>query len=369
MKRRNRESGTELFRIFFAIGVIVLHYNNKKIGGALLFVEPNSFNYYWIFLTESVFIAAVDFFICVSGYYSCNNKKSKTIKALSLLIQVMFVRELTYIIDVVMGGAALSIKDLVANLLPVNSFAILFSALYIVSPFINCLLNSLNKKQIRRMTILLFIIFSVSTLIIDYLNVFTSSEYGSLSTISYRGSLNGYTIVNYVLLYIIGASIRLLNIDIRKFKCIIACAVGIVMIFSEALVDTAMGISPVVWHYNNFIVIGFTFFMVCLATRINIKSRIINELAGACLMSMLLNNYLLSFFDIKKAVTNSIFYLIGHQLLVVIVIYICSYLLYKVWSALWGVFVKVTKINVALEKLDCLIYEGFDRENSKSKKV
>lgn len=53
------------------------------------------------------------------------------------------------------------------TLVPSNWFVILYSTLYIISPYINILLEQLSGKQKKKMVIVLFAIFSVWPTIVD----------------------------------------------------------------------------------------------------------------------------------------------------------------------------------------------------------
>ena len=71
------------------MGVIVLHYNNKDIGGALQYVTKGSINYHFLNVIESLFICAVDLFILITGYYMINTQKRNVIKPIKLIFQVI----------------------------------------------------------------------------------------------------------------------------------------------------------------------------------------------------------------------------------------------------------------------------------------
>lgn len=75
MIEKKRESNIELLRILAMIGVIVLHYNNSEIGGALKYVQPDSLNEIILLALESMFICAVDVFVLITGYFLSNSRK------------------------------------------------------------------------------------------------------------------------------------------------------------------------------------------------------------------------------------------------------------------------------------------------------
>lgn len=75
VSKKQRNSSIELLRILAMCGVIILHYNNKNVGGAFAQVPPNTTNQYILFLLESLSIISVNLFLIVSGYFLCRTKK------------------------------------------------------------------------------------------------------------------------------------------------------------------------------------------------------------------------------------------------------------------------------------------------------
>lgn len=67
-KMKKRLSNIELLRILAMSGVVILHYNNVAMDGALAYVEHNSINYYVLLFLESLTICAVDLFILISFF-------------------------------------------------------------------------------------------------------------------------------------------------------------------------------------------------------------------------------------------------------------------------------------------------------------
>lgn len=96
-------------------------------------------------------------------------------------------------------------QGLIMTLVPSNWFVILYSTLYIISPYINILLEQLSGKQKKKMVIVLFAIFSVWPTIVDLSGEILGKEWIGLSSVGMYGSEWGYSIVNFLLVYIIGA--------------------------------------------------------------------------------------------------------------------------------------------------------------------
>ena len=146
----DRNSSIELLRIIIMHGVIILHYNNGEIGGALLHANPGSINWFYLFFSENLFICAVDLFIMISAYYLTDSQNRKTIKVVELIIQVIVFREAFYVMSTLLNKEPLSLKEFLINLLPVNYFVILYGVLYIISPYINILLDHLSRDALKK---------------------------------------------------------------------------------------------------------------------------------------------------------------------------------------------------------------------------
>ena len=80
-----RQSNIELLRILAAFGVIVQHYNNPNIGGAIRAVIPRSPNAMILAFLHVGMICAVDLFILISGYFMRDTKKRDLLKPVKLL--------------------------------------------------------------------------------------------------------------------------------------------------------------------------------------------------------------------------------------------------------------------------------------------
>ena len=91
LKQQTRTSNIELLRIVLILMVITLHYLNGAdwAGGALSHVVPGSFNYYAAHLVEAACIMAVNAFVLITGYFSCNKTSislAKPVKLYGLLV-------------------------------------------------------------------------------------------------------------------------------------------------------------------------------------------------------------------------------------------------------------------------------------------
>lgn len=151
-----RYSKFEILRILAIMGVIILHYNAILLD----YVFENSINKEMIYFTESMCICSVNIFILISGYFMCQSKKQTLWKPIELWFQVIVFNIVMSLLSMAMNGGG-SLSQLCKALLPINYFVNLYVVLYIISPYLNCLINRLSIKQLRRMVFTSFILFSI----------------------------------------------------------------------------------------------------------------------------------------------------------------------------------------------------------------
>lgn len=358
-KQGERESSIELLRIISAMGVILLHYNNPAIGGAFIFVEEGSINHYYLFLTQNIFICAVNVFIIISGYFLCTTEKRNFIKVVELIIQVIFFNGIYYLFAIVFNSAQVNFSGVINCFIPKNYYVILYSALYLISPYLNIVMKQLNRIRLRKFVIINFVLFSLYTIFVDYASAFTGLNLGELSTIGLNGSSAGYTIVNFVLVYIIGAYIRENDILVNKKKVSLFLLFLIFTMQMMTIVEFKSGLeSNIVWNYNNPIIIIMAACILLLFRQIKIWSKVINELAKGAFTCFLFHTTILPWFKIKQMVTSSLFILVVNQLMMVSVIYLTSYIMYKVYSFFSKPLIKI--ITPLCCKIDKMLLENLE---------
>lgn len=199
-----RDSGIELLRIMAALGVVVLHYNGSA---ALSLVNKGSLNAYILLMLEGLFICAVNVFVLISGYFLSGTTKRKTVKAVELVVQVVVMS-----VGIYLGSSLLSnsftIGGTLASAIPNNYFVSLYITLYLISPYINLAINKLSDKSLVIATVIMFLLFSVWPTFLDTVCQITGMGLGGLYTTNASGSQLGYSIVNFALMYLLGAVLR-----------------------------------------------------------------------------------------------------------------------------------------------------------------
>ena len=320
-----RNSSIELLRIIAQLGVIILHYNNPDIGGALKHVVSGSLNHYYLCLSESAFICAVNVYVIISSFFLSNSNTRKVYKIVELYLQVICFNFLFYIVSI-MRGASLNINSFLLCLLPNNYFVVLYSVLYIISPYINLLTDKLNKKQFQTLVLYSFGIFSVWSYFVDCLELF--GDFSGMSPIGMRGSQAGYTIVNFALLFLIGSYIKKNEPDFSNRKLLLIVFACIIAIF---FISIGIGKG---WNYNSPFVILLSATIFMLFNRFDFKNDWINKLASASFTCFLVQEriVLLLSDQITEIANRNIAIVITHQIGVSVSIFLFSYIIHILYS-------------------------------------
>lgn len=323
-----RESNFELLRCILMFMVIILHYNLEGMGSAFSYVVPGTINYYFIYFIESMSIGATNVFVLLAGYFGWKSKDRMTLrKPIGLAIYVVAYNVLFCILNTVLLGHPISIWTIFFNLIPKNWYITLYVTLLILSPYINWMIPKISSKALDRLILLMFGLFAVYPTILDILSekfmVVTSGMY----PISMTTSLYGYSIVNFVMLYLIGAALSKQNLFQHSMKWdVLAYVVLTCVVFVQKI---KLGAA---WSYANPILImsGIAFFNIF--RKMHFTSKVVNILAKASLGVFLLHTqymvcqYGWSFWNIPSACQGSLIGLGMHLLACCLVTYfVCTF--------------------------------------------
>ncbi len=327
-----RDSNIELLRILTMLGVIVLHYNNPAIGGGLLYAAEGSANFYLLYFLESICMFAVNIFIIISGFYLSGSDERKTIKPLELLVQVIVLSVAVFTLKIVLGREAFSATGLLMAMVPNNWFVILYIALFLISPFLNAIFHVASGKTLKTMLVVLLVVLSIYPTLVDVFSEISGNKLVGLSTIGAYGSQWGYTLTNFVLLYLIGAYLRKTDLRIRSGKLLLFLALCIILLIGWARVNDFIGFTGErsAWVYSNPIVILGAAAVFLLFRNLKLKpSRAINALAKGAFTVYLLHAVFVVQLNIPQYAQGNVFALAGHILISAVVIYgIC-------WAVYW----------------------------------
>lgn len=196
-----RKSNFELMRIISMILIIVWHI---IIHGHIIEHTIGTINFI-LNMILSICIVHVNSFVLLSGYFGYD-KKSSINKVIKLLNMTLFYSALIVIIC-----TKLNLINLDSNVEFLKQFSYIpfsqywfiktYMLLYLLSPFINKLINNLNKNQYRTLLLVSFLIFSI-------IPVFSGEQIFNVN--------QGYSLYNFIFLYILGAYLRIYPLDKSK---------------------------------------------------------------------------------------------------------------------------------------------------------
>ena len=261
------QSNFELLRIVCIIMIISLHYFNASMGGALdtKNIPDSHFNYYLVRFLESFCIVAVNCFILITGYFMNKSEKIKLKKIIDLIGVMLFYNISLYILAIILKLQNLDKESIDTFIKTFHSkgcwFIIIYILLYILSPFINIVIKNITKKQFEFLILFMLIAFSIYP---TFLSSTTVQD-------------NGYGIINFIMLYLIGAYISIYKYN--KKNGFIYLSVYIIMQLITYFISLNKMVVIGAFAYNSiFNIIGAVSLFLAFS-KIKIQSNIINTVA------------------------------------------------------------------------------------------
>lgn len=351
-KKTERNSNIELLRILVTLFVIILHYNNANNGKAFSYTQNIlPANYQFLLLFEMFAICAVNVFVLISGYFMCNSKKADVTKILRLYFDVIFFSVFRYVLLCMLKRRSFSVSNLISNMIPLNWYVAVYTSLYLISPYLNKIIRGMKEKRFRTMLLILILVFSVWPSALEFITFQTGKKLTSLNPISIQGSTAGYSIVNFVVLYMFGAYIRQHYNDKRDFKTALVSL--LIYVFSSILLTVYANtyFSGAVSYCNPFVILQSVSLFKAFQC-LNIKSKLINSLASCSFAVYLMHSFFFSYAKIEQYVTGRLRMILVHIIASSIIIYLLSAIIYKIYF-----FISNPVLTWCQKKLSFLTYE------------
>ncbi len=345
-----RQSNIELARLVSILGVIFLHYNNRSMGGALEYVTRGTTNFLVMNGFESLFIFAVDLFILISGYFLINSGKRALFKPLTLFIQFVIFKLLFLGVDAALGTEPFSIEGLVKCFLPNDWFINLYIVLFFISPFINIAIRKLSDKHQKLLLILLILFFSVEPSVVDIIGGFLGLNLDHMSFIGLAGSEGGYSIVQFVLMYIIGGVLR------QQEKTMVPSSRRMPVLVYLVCASLTLGIgvmTEMAYEYCCPLVMGeaVCVFLIFRDMKIG-TSKIINYLAKGCFTVYLVHHHFYKYFDIEHYANGSTPLFALHTIGTAVAIFLICSILHFIYDTCTKAALKKLKNSLAKFEYD-----------------
>lgn len=334
-----RQSNVELLRIIASLGVVMLHFNFTggidNTSGAIKTV---------LLFLESLSISSVNIFLIIFGYFSYKKFSISMIKPVNLLTQVVFVNLIFYIFySLILFANSFDIHGLFLSFVPNNYFIVFYIALYFLSPFINKLMSVLSSKSRKIFVVDCLIIISLYPFLVDLLN-YIATYFGyhinDLSTVTREGALDGYTLVNFALMYIIGCFMRYKQDEITnmgKIKPFLMFSLASFIIFFSTFISIDNHFVPSLsLSYGNPIVIVQSVSIMLIFLNMDIKyNKAINKISKASLMCYLVHLHIIKYFSSQRMLKGlNLLELFLYVIFTFSVIYFLSYIAMALYNIL-----------------------------------
>lgn len=338
--RAKRQSNIELLRIIAACGVIILHYNNPNIGGGFAAVNDGSINQGILTFFESLSICAVNLYVLISGYFMRDSMKRDFLKPVELIAQLIIIELAFCLIKELPKGSGLDFETVLEYFTPSYWFIFVYIALYLISPYINLVWSHLNDSGKKNLLLILTGLFSVYAVIVDIVQYYYQNDIYGASTIGIFGSQSGYTIVNFVLVYLIGCYLKDCEEKGKKTgtgKLVLLLALTVAAIFGLTFLDKSITgraiFDTTAYNYEHPLVIIEAVLVFLIFRNINIgSSKVINKLAVASFPAYLIHMNLLEYCGVEQFVQENAALLTAHILGCTIIMYLISFGIFLIYD-------------------------------------
>ena len=205
-KPLQRNNNIEILRIIAMFMIIAGH----AITHTDIYDNVGEINFYFVKFFDIVFNVATNVYVVISGYLLCE-KTFKIKKVFVLWLQILFYSIIIYLVLILTNQIDFSLNSLVKVIMPISGnqywFARVYLGLYILSPFLNILIKSLNQKQFQCLLVVLTILFSLWGSFIPF-----------ATTLNVEG---GNSIIWFCVLYMFAAYIRIYGVPLKSNKALI----------------------------------------------------------------------------------------------------------------------------------------------------
>ena len=193
IQKKERNVSLDLLRVIAMMMIVTLHCLAK--GNVLSIQTPSIKIFAWTL--EAFCIVAVNVYVLISGYFLIDSK-FKIKKVLCLWGEVLFYSISLLIISKIFG-VSIGLKNTIYCLFPVLTkvnywFVTIYLLMYILSPFVNILINHMSKREHFNLIMILIVIFSIISLVLPYNSLIDNT--------------NGTGIIWFIILYFVSTYIK-----------------------------------------------------------------------------------------------------------------------------------------------------------------
>ena len=269
---RKRENNFELLRIIAMIMIIILHFNCH--GRIMSNLKIGSIEYFVTYFLEYSCIIAVNIYVMITGYYMIKSK-IKISKLIKLELEIIFYSVGIYIILILFNKCNFNTATMIKSCFPILTkqywFMSAYMGLYILIPFINKFVGSINKKEYTILLIILTVLLS-----------FVKTIYNKNDVFEVNG---GYGLFWFIYLYLMAGYIRIhLDKKIKNSKLFVTYIFMIILQILIRYISTKINIRilslymDISLQYNSFFILIETLAIFLLFKNLRISNNIVNKI-------------------------------------------------------------------------------------------
>lgn len=317
--KKIRNSNIELLRIISMLFIVTSHYTvHNGFDNSILPFGLNRI----ILDCATLGNIGVILFVLISGYFMIGQDRIKPVKVVMLWLQTIFYSVIIYFICILLNSNTFSLSSFIKCFFPITFnqywFIGVYMLMYILSPYINKFLNSIDKKQHFKFNLVMLVLFSLLP------TLTTKMDYGN-------------ELIQFILFYSLGAyfykyDLSLLN---KKNNKILLVITSIILFFSVVIfvllgskISFFNDVSIYLFNRDSIIAILFSISLFNIfINRSEFNNKYIN-LIGSCTLGVYLihDNPYLRHFLWMKVFKNSDYvysnYLFVHLLISVLIVFI-----------------------------------------------
>lgn len=260
--------------------IVMLHSGSH--GKTLLISEGLTPYSIWFHFVEALTICSVDVFVLISGYFLCT-QQFKLSRIIKLYFAVVFYSIAWMLISTFVYHQPITQSSIINALLPITNnqywFISCYVGLYIMSPIINVLIRGLTQIQHIGAIIILVGLFSL------WPDIFIGSNPLGITQ-------KGYTLVWFVVLYIIAAYFRKYPVIIRPKRALLGYFMAVtilVLIWMLLVIVTSTssfekelqdGFTFYYFRYNSLLVLAQAVFLWLVFLNIKVDNRVVQRVVA-----------------------------------------------------------------------------------------
>ena len=262
-----RLSNIELLRIVSMVMVVGVHIDGASLGlpdlhGKMASLDSRSA---WSLVVEALTIIGVNCFTLISGYFGIRLRLKS---AVSYLFQCIFYAVLVYSLVGWLNPGLFSWKGWWESWLVLTHtdlwYVPAYFGLMLLAPFLNAGFERLSRKQGLAVTIV-FLLYNV------------------WAGWWWKGKFNptGYTLIQLILMYMIGRVISSYGEDIKKLpkKASLIAGIFLYFVISELIMINAVFDLPRAYAYNSPLVMASSVVMMLIFLKMEFRSNVVNYIA------------------------------------------------------------------------------------------